>query len=199
MQPKPLKHLINILKTTKEHHPNFTLFLGAGASITSGIKSAREMIEEWKASYIEMYGEEKLHEESWYKRGNEYSELFEMLYDQPTQRREYIEKCINDSRPSWGYVYLVNLIKEKSFNTVFTTNFDDLINEACYTFSNNLRPVVCAHDSSIRNIRLTSNRPKIIKLHGDFLFDDIKIPSENSNLLKITCVPNSNSMPMSLA
>ncbi|HCI6152647.1 TPA: SIR2 family protein, partial [Klebsiella variicola subsp. variicola] len=52
--------------------------------------------------------------------------------------------------------------------------FDDLINEACYTFSNNLRPVVCAHDSSIKNIRLTSNRPKIIKLHGDFLFDDIK-------------------------
>lgn len=174
MNIKPLKHLINILKTTKEHHPNFTLFLGAGASITSGIKSAKEMIEEWKASYIDMYGLEKLKLEPWLEKGNEYSELFEKLYDQPTQRREYIERCIVNSNPSWGYVYLVNLLKEKTFNTVFTTNFDDLINEACYTFSNNLRPVVCAHDSSIKNIRLTSNRPKIVKLHGDFLFDDLK-------------------------
>ncbi len=174
MKRKPQKHLINILRTTKDHHPNFTLFLGAGASITSGIKSASKMIEQWRNSYSEMHGEEKLKEQTWYNQGNEYSELFESLYDQPTQRREFIENCIVNSIPSWGYVYLVNLLKQKTFNTIFTTNFDDLINEACYTFSSSLRPVVCAHDSSIKNIRLTSNRPKIIKLHGDFLFDDIK-------------------------
>lgn len=174
MKRKPQKHLINILKTTKDHHPNFTLFLGAGASISSGIKSAWKMIEEWRVSYAEMHSEELLKSNTWYNQSNEYSELFEALYDQPTQRREFIENCIVNSIPSWGYVYLVNLLKNKAFNTIFTTNFDDLINEACYTFSNNLRPVVCAHDSSIKNIRLTSNRPKIIKLHGDFLFDDIK-------------------------
>lgn len=174
MNPKPQKHLINILKTTSDHHPNFTLFLGAGASISSGIKSAGRMIEEWRASFTEMHGEDALKTKVWYNQSNEYSELFEALYDQPTQRREFIENCIVNSTPSWGYVYLVNLLKNKTFNTIFTTNFDDLINEACYTFSNNLRPVVCAHDSSIKNIRLTSNRPKIIKLHGDFLFDDIK-------------------------
>lgn len=174
MKRKPQKHLINILKTTKDHHPNFTLFLGAGASISSGIKSAGKMIEEWRISYSEMHTEETLKSNIWYDQSNEYSELFEALYDQPTQRREFIENCIVNSIPSWGYVYLVNLLKNKTFNTIFTTNFDDLINEACYTFSNNLRPVVCAHDSSIKNIRLTSNRPKIIKLHGDFLFDDIK-------------------------
>ncbi|EEU9246470.1 hypothetical protein F0S13_21735, partial [Escherichia coli] len=142
MKRKPQKHLINILKTTKDHHPNFTLFLGAGASISSGIKSAGKMIEEWRASYIDMHGEEKLKSNIWYGQSNEYSELFEALYDQPTQRREFIENCIVNSTPSWGYVYLVNLLKNKTFNTIFTTNFDDLINEACYTFSNNLRPVV---------------------------------------------------------
>jgi hypothetical protein len=34
--------------------------------------------------------------------------------------------------------------------------------------------MVCAHDSSIRSIRITSQRPKIIKIHGDFLYDNIK-------------------------
>lgn len=174
MEAKPQQHLINILLSTKDHHPNFTLFLGAGASVSSDIKGGMGLIKEWRETYASMYGSDKLESQPWYGKPNEYSELFERLYDQPTQRREFIENCIVHAVPSWGYVYLVNLLKLKHFNTIFTTNFDDLINEACYTFSNNLRPVVCAHDSSIKSIRLTSNRPKIIKLHGDFLFDNIK-------------------------
>ncbi|HID3221816.1 TPA: SIR2 family protein [Enterobacter cloacae] len=174
MKIKPQKHLINILTSTKNHHPNFTLFLGAGSSITSGVKSAGGMIQDWRDAYDDMHGEGEVRKQVWFDKDNEYSELFESLYDQPTQRREYIESCITAANPSWGYVYLVNLLKEKHFNTVFTTNFDDLLNEACYTFSDSLRPVVCAHDSSINSVRLTSSRPKIIKLHGDFLFDNIK-------------------------
>ena len=72
-----------------------------------------------------------------------------------------------------GYAYLVKLIENGFFNTVFTTNFDDLINEAFYRFSKN-RPIVCAHDSSISGVTVTSTRPKIIKLHGDYLFENIK-------------------------
>jgi len=174
MEIKPQKHLINIIRSTERHHPNFTLFLGAGASVTSGVDNANTLIKRWREAYEEMYGEEGLIKQHWYNKENEYSELFEALYDQPSQRREFIECCIEDASPSWGYIYLVNLLRNKTFNTVFTTNFDDLLNEACYTFSKDLRPLVSAHDSSIGSIRLTSNRPKIIKLHGDFLFDNIK-------------------------
>ena len=42
------RHLINILNKTRNHHPNFTLFLGAGASADSGIKTAKAMITEWR-------------------------------------------------------------------------------------------------------------------------------------------------------
>ena len=34
--------------------------------------------------------------------------------------------------------------------------------------------MVCAHDSSVNSITVTSKRPQIIKLHGDYLFEDIK-------------------------
>jgi len=169
-------HLINILQGTKDHHPNFTLFLGAGASATSGVKTSKEIIKEWRESFKKNVPEEKLEDMRWYNRPEEYSQLFELLYDQPSQRREYIESCLKNAEPSWGYIYLVNLLRKSNpvFNTVFTTNFDDLLNEACYLFSSDVRPLVCAHDSSVRNLRITSKRPKIIKLHGDFLFDDIK-------------------------
>ncbi|EJD6651194.1 SIR2 family protein [Klebsiella pneumoniae] len=174
MKTRPQQHLINILTSTKQHHPNFTLFLGAGASITSGVDSAGGMIRRWREAYASMHGQDELSKQVWYEKDNEYSELFEALYDQPTQRREFIESCITAAKPSWGYVYLTNLLDKGHFNTIFTTNFDDLVNEACFTFSNNLRPIVCAHDSSITSVRLTTVRPKIIKLHGDFLFDNIK-------------------------
>lgn len=177
---KHQKHLINILKTNraaidvKHQTPTFTLFLGAGASISSGIKSARQMIEEWRSIYVSIHGEHNLKTQHWYDKHNEYSELFESLYDQPSQRREYIESCVSNAQVSWGYIYLVNLLNHGFMNAVFTTNFDDLLNEACYLFSDDLRPIVSAHDSSIQSVRLTSPRPKIIKLHGDFLFDNIK-------------------------
>lgn len=177
MTRKPQSHLINIISTTRDHHPNFCLFLGAGASVTSGVIPAREMIDKWRDSYKEMYcdnSDDKIRAEHWFNSEDEYSVLFEKLYDQPSQRREFIESCINEANPSWGYVYLVNLIKKKVFNTIFTTNFDDLLNEACYLYSSDTRPIVCAHDSSITSVRVTSKRPKIMKLHGDFLFDGIK-------------------------
>lgn len=177
--PKPQSHLINIINKTREHCPNFVLFLGAGASKSSGVKSAGDMVDEWRVQYSKMYGSDEdqtefLKSKSWYNSGEEYSRLFEALYDHAGQRREYVESCVKDARPSWGYIYLVNLLSNQIFNTVFTTNFDDLLNEACYLFSNRTRPIVCAHDASIKYVRITSKRPKIIKLHGDFLFDNIK-------------------------
>lgn len=180
MNSKPLAHLVNIICSTKNHHPNFVLFLGAGASVESGVKTSSQMINDWQKMMFDMYKkgessiEEYLKNQSWFNSNEEYSYLFEKLFDEPSQRREYIETCIGDAYPSWGYIYLVNLLKNNVFNTIFTTNFDDLINEACYAFSNNIRPIVCAHDSSIKSLRITSKRPKIIKLHGDFLFDNLK-------------------------
>lgn len=169
---KPQKHLINILKSTR--NPNFTLFLGAGASVTSGVRNAAGLIEQWRNTFEDMYPGKEIASQHWHNTPTEYSELFELLYDQPSQRREFIEKCVENALPSWGYIYLANLLKRNIFNTIFTTNFDDLINEACYSFSTDLKPLVSAHDSSISSVRLTSPRPKIIKLHGDFLFDNIK-------------------------
>lgn len=60
------------------------------------------------------------------------------------------------------------------FNTIFTTNFDQLVELALLQADLKLNPIVCSHDASIASIPVVSNRPKVIKLHGDFLFDDIK-------------------------
>ena len=87
----------------------------------------------------------------------------------------------------------MKLIAAGYFNTVFTTNFDDLLNEAFYRFSH-VRPVVCAHDSSISGVTITSDRPKIIKLHGDYLFDNIKTTLRETESLEMNMRMNFRSL-----
>lgn len=172
-------HLINLIGRRINTTPNFALLIGAGASVSSGVKASNEMIVEWRRQLYdqEAKGREPfakwLPKQEWFSDGEEYSILFEKCYDQRSQRRIYIEECVRDAKPSWGYIYLANIIAHNYFDVTFTPNFDDLLNEACFLYAD-CRPIVCAHDSAVVDIRITSTRPKIIKLHGDFLYDSIK-------------------------
>lgn len=163
--------------------PNYSVLLGAGASVTSGIRSGQALVKDWKQQVFnesphsdsltidEFFSPGKA--PSWYEEANSYAALFENRYDLQRHRRMFVEREVSKAKPSMGYAYLVKLIENGFFNTVFTTNFDDLLNEAFYRFSKN-RPIVCAHDSSISGVTVTSSRPKIIKLHGDYLYENIK-------------------------
>ncbi len=52
------------------------------------------------------------------------------------------------------------------FNVVITTNFDDLVSDALYLFTQ-ARPIVIGHESLADFIRPTRTRPLVVKLHGD--------------------------------
>ena len=198
---KKVSDLIRYIKNTTENNrdgsnriisPNYSILLGSGASITSGIRSGGQLISAWKEEIYNANNDgsfttvedffNKDNAPGWYDENDAYSCLFEELFDLQRQRRIFVEKEVSGKTPSIGYAYLVKLIENGYFNTVFTTNFDDLLNEAFYRFSG-IRPIVCAHDSSISGITVTSSRPKIIKLHGDYLFDNIKAtPAETESL-----------------
>ena len=178
---KKISDLVRFLSIRCNETPNYSLLMGAGCSITSGIKSGTQLINDWKKEIIEyaddydtsITSDEYFEKQNWFDERNPYSSLFEKRYDLQRQRRAFVENEVANKNPSIGYAYLVKLIENNYFNAIFTTNFDDLLNEAFYRFSN-VRPVVCAHDSAITSITVTSKRPKIIKLHGDYLFEDIK-------------------------
>lgn len=174
-------------ETIKE--PLFCLFLGAGASASSGITTAQGLVGEWeesvfkkhypndvytsqnaKKNFIESHN---IKEGKWYDANNEYCSLFGEIYDLPAQRRNFIERQVSNKEPSIGYLYLKSLVHYNYLNTFFTTNFDDLL-ERSLAKDKNKRPIVCAHDSHIENMLIIHKRPKLFKLHGDFLFDKLK-------------------------
>ena len=103
--------------------------------------------------------------------------LFEELFPDQRARQKYIEPKVEAAFPSWSYLYLANIIYEGHFNVVFTTNFDDLINGAL-TIYLGYNAVVCAADSEVASINISTERAKIIKLHGDYLFKRLRNTAE---------------------
>jgi Flp pilus assembly protein TadD/NAD-dependent SIR2 family protein deacetylase len=167
--------------------PRFCFFLGAGASIESGIPLAGKMVAEFRQRIIEdqcpddctspQQQQVWLERQPWYieavKRGTIYSALFEMHEEKERGRQRYIEQMIEGKKPSFGYVVLAQLMASNYINTVLTTNFDDLIYTGCSTFTD-IRPVVYAYGTMVSDLRITNVRPKILKLHGDYLYSKLK-------------------------
>lgn len=186
----------------------YTMFLGAGASVSSGIPSAQDMVMEWRRMVGRIRGIESAEPtrveavdsndsyELWLRSvggqiRSEYSTLFKYMYPTSTCRQVYVERAVDNRQPLSGYLFLSQLVYARRFDKIITTNFDDLIADA---LTPSVRPLVCAVDSSIRSLHLTSPRPKIIKLHGDFLYDDITdLPGMVENAeekLQKTCMNN---------
>ncbi len=164
--------------------PRFAFFLGAGASKQSGIPIASDMIRYFKDKIIARScpdhlktDEEKaewLANQDWYVAdGNEYCKCFEKFEPKEIGRQRYIERIIEERAPSFGYVVLANLMASGHINTIITTNFDDLVYSACTTFTG-IRPIVYAYGVLASEMRLTAQRPKILKLHGDYLYSVLK-------------------------
>jgi tetratricopeptide (TPR) repeat protein len=112
-------------------------------------------------------------QQDWFQKPDEYSVLFEKLYPDERARQKFVEPKVEDAFPAWGYLYLANIIRKGQFNLVFTTNFDDLINDALTRFIG-YNAVVCAADSEVATINVSTARAKIIKLHGDYLFKKLR-------------------------
>jgi len=121
---RSLNDLVRHIKTRTDSNPNYSVLLGSGCSVTSGIKSGQTLVEEWRQDvfYADCKNEDKEYSRdgaieylskshgAWYNKLNEYSSLFEKKYDLPRQRRIFVEQEVCNKMPSLGYAYLTKLV-----------------------------------------------------------------------------------------
>ncbi|MBI5646918.1 MAG: tetratricopeptide repeat protein [Ignavibacteriae bacterium] len=157
----------------------FALFLGAGCSVTSGIPAAAQLVRDhWlprlrdlKAPHradLEQWAKEEIPEYDSTKPGSSYGAVIDKLFLTPEDRQREIENWCDGRTPSFGYAVLAQLVAQSGgrFNVVLTTNFDDLVSDALYLYTE-ARPLVISHESLAGFIRPTRMRPLVVKLHGD--------------------------------
>ena len=102
-----------------------------------------------------------------------YSKVIKARFPIKASRQHEMERLMEKSRESFGYIVLATLLTSKkygkNFNIVFTTNFDNLIAESIYRHTNQKVRVI-GHDSLMSYVNPNSEKPQIVKLHGDVEF-----------------------------
>ena len=171
------------------------LFLGAGASITSGMPSAQMCIWEWKRDIFltnniglkSQFSELSLASvrqriQRWLDRQGiypvegapeEYSVYIEACYPIPESRRAYFEEKVRNAKPHIGYQLLATLAAQNLVRSVWTTNFDQLTVRSLATSS--ITPVEVGLDSAHRIVRAPKTGEVLtVSLHGDYRYDHLK-------------------------
>lgn len=188
----PLDAFVRSIGVSSESPHAF--FLGAGASVSSGVPHAGQCTWEWKRHIFltknpgleEQFSELSLSstqdriqhwlEEHGYPAAgdpNEYGFYIEECYPIPEHRRRYFQRAIRDTRPSVGYRLLTRLALAGMAKSVWTTNFDELVSKAAAETS--LVAVEVGLDSAQRTVRLPSDGELLcVALHGDYRYDRLK-------------------------
>jgi hypothetical protein len=170
------------------------LFLGAGASMSSGVPSAEACIWQWKKSIFCTNNpglEEQVSEISlsavqdridrWLQVNgfspddgqDEYSYFIERCLPIADDRRRFFEPWIRKARPHVGYRLLCLLAEAELFRSIWTTNFDGLVARAAADFD--LTPIEVGFDCKERAFRQPERNELVcISLHGDYRYDPLK-------------------------
>lgn len=176
------------------------IFLGAGASIGSGIPTGRDMVRlfkrkiyctenkvsEKKFKDVKLPSNQELFQNYFDSQGEypplydptEYSFYFEKCYDNDLARQRFIEQHVVRYNPSIGYLCLAEMIIQGKIKNIWTTNFDSLPETAINILKPQQELLVCSSVNSDSITNFNPNYPCICKLHGDFRYGKLQNTSE---------------------
>jgi len=102
-------------------------------------------------------------------------------YPSARDRRQYLDGIIEEAKPSFGHRALAMLMRENLTHTVWTTNFDKLVEDSAaniYGSTGRLTVADLGEPSKLQRAMQESRWPVLGKLHGDFHSDRLKNTSE---------------------
>ena len=181
----------------------YCFILGAGASKESGIRTGEELMREWRAYLMDDERGETYIRDCAIEAGipfekyahildleqplknEDYFILYELRFaGQPRVGAHYLEKEMEEKKPSYGYFRLSMILKNTVNNLVVTTNFDNLIEESFTSMYQAPRPLIVVHErlASFLMDDNTRQRPTVVKVHRDVLFDPLSRQRDMSSL-----------------
>lgn len=202
-------HLIRALKEGRTNSERFCFIIGSGASVSSGIPTGATLEYRWMAELEADLGLEGIREiaknltdhlesdfavieKNWKKaKKSGYSLSSEYYFDiyklrfYPNHRNgyHYLEKVMANAHPGFGYHPLALMLTDGTgSNLVITTNFDSLIEDALFLYTDD-KPLVINHElladyAGDSNIK----RPIIAKVHRGIFFDPLNQPEDTNEL-----------------
>lgn len=168
----PTSQLVKAIKAGRENSERFCFIIGSGASVSSGIPTGVELERKWMeemeegsglkeiAEIAESLGKRMEHkfsdiEAAWAETKKSktplpseyYFDIYKLCFF-PNHRNgyHYLERVMAGKNPGFGYHPLALMLTDgKGSNLVITTNFDSLIEDALFLYTDR-KPLVINHE-----------------------------------------------------
>lgn len=159
-----------------------TVFLGAGISRTAGIPLAGEIVFDLAKRLRDRDAPEQsdgddpwewLKAQPFYDARNPYASVLDAAFSNRTERTQFFEKIIHGAVPTKAHLAIAGLMERQVVSLALTTNFDRLMEHAIVRICGRM-PCVLLYDELPSIFAIRSQRPKVLKLHGDYLFGNIR-------------------------
>ena len=186
-----LNVFLNTLEEGCKNERRYCFILGAGASKTSGIPTGEELAKQWHGEILEQCSKEEIKElkkrlgvRSTKPSSRAYFDLYAMRFFPDYQNGyAFLERTLERAQPSLGYYPLAALLANTRNNLVITTNFDSLVEDALFIYTDK-RPIVISHELLAQYINFNTSRPIIAKLHRGLFFDPLNRAEQVNGLSK---------------
>jgi len=159
-----------------------TIFIGAGVSKSSGIPLASEIITSlgdrlYNENNSKITKDENV--DNWLKNQpffdpeNPYASILDTAFPNKEERTKYFNTLMEGKSPTKAHLSIAKLMNHDIITAFLTTNFDRLMEYACLQICQAF-PIILLFDKSPQYVNMKSKRPKIFKLHGDYLYGNIR-------------------------
>ena len=112
-----------------------------------------------------------------------YFDIYKLRFHaNPRNGYSYLEKIMERCEPSLGYHTLAKLLTENNLNNlVITTNFDSLVEDSLFLYTNK-KPLVVSHESLAGYMEANIQRPIIAKVHRGLMYAPFNSPETTHEL-----------------
>ncbi len=112
-----------------------------------------------------------------------YFDIYKLRFHaNPRNGYSYLEKIMEPCDPSLGYHTLAKLLTEGNLNNlVITTNFDSLVEDALFLYTDK-KPLVVGHESLADYMDANIQRPIVAKVHRSLMYAPFNSPETTSEL-----------------
>gem|GEM_PF-6433047 len=165
--------------TISRNDASFVWVIGAGCSVSSGIPDTNGLIRLWGEQLQYLETGQKENYKQWLREtfrsslndspDKTYKLIFRRLFRTPQDQQRELDRLMNEAKIGFGYATLAQIIGSpiwgKYSGSVITTNFDDLLIDALYLYSNT-RPQILSQNVVTRRTMLSYNNPRIFRITG---------------------------------
>lgn len=184
-----LKCFLNTLKESSENGKRYCFILGSGVSRNSGIPTGIDLSKTWVREIEERYDKNEI--DILMKRlgikdisikSENYFDIYNLrFFPDYGNGYSYLAKKMENAKPGFGHYPLARFLATTENNLVITTNFDSLIEDALFIYTEK-RPIVADHEFLAEYIDVSTKRPIIAKLHRGLFFHPLNRSEELKEL-----------------